>query len=100
MNRQIETTAGYTKNLKKRFQKDLFARFAINQNDMNPDRIEKGDIVMVNFNNSQYTLCSNAEVLNIPQAAGDSWIFRDLMVDRLYYVSEGCTIELLHKCKE
>ena len=51
--------------------------------------IERYDIVAVNFNGSKYTLSSRAEVLRMPMAAGDSWVFHD--------VSEGCTITLLEK---
>ena len=60
-------------------------------------QINKGDIVCVNFNNSQYTLCIRAEVLYTPCATGDSWRFRDLESDTIHYVSEGCTITLLEK---
>lgn len=63
---------------------------------MNPDKIEVGDIVVVNFNNAQYTLCSRAIVLYVPVATGDSWIFKD-SIGKLHYVSEGCTITLLQK---
>lgn len=61
---------------------------------MKPDnwKIDVGTIVSVNFNNSQYTLCSEAEVLHIPCATGDSWVFRDLKNGQVHYVSEGCTI--------
>lgn len=60
---------------------------------MNKDyHIQEGDIVTVNFNNSQYTLCKNAEVRHIPCATGDSWIFIDCDTGCTYYVSEGCTI--------
>lgn len=58
-------------------------------------RIEAGDIVSVNFNNSQYTLCSKAKVLYIPCATGDSWHFQDVDSGQVHYVSEGCTITLL-----
>lgn len=61
------------------------------------DRIEVGDIVVVNFNGSRYTLCSRAEVLNIPCATGDSWVFKETESGMIHYVSEGCTISLLQK---
>jgi len=56
------------------------------------NNIATGDIVTVNFNGSQSTLCKRAEVLHIPAATGDSWHFRDLDTNQLHYVSEGCTI--------
>jgi hypothetical protein len=61
------------------------------------NRIEVGDIVSVNFNGSKYTLTGKAEVLAIACATGDSWIFKDVSTDKILYVSEGCTIELLKK---
>ncbi len=54
--------------------------------------IKKYDIVTVNFNNVQYTLCKTARVLHIPSATGDSWQFKDLATGDIHYVSEGCTI--------
>jgi len=59
--------------------------------------IEVGDIVSVNFNNSQYTLMSWGEVLYIPASTGDSWRFRDMSDQKIHYVSEGCTISLIEK---
>ena len=64
---------------------------------MNRKRIEVGDIVHVDFNNSKFTLCSQARVEGIPVATGDSWIFNDLESNNLYYVSEGCTVSLVEK---
>lgn len=64
---------------------------------MSAQQIEVGDFVHVNFNNSAMTLCSRAEVLGMPQATGDSWRFRDAYTDKIYYVSEGCTITLVEK---
>ena len=69
---------------------------------MNANKIEKGDIVAVNFNCSQYTFLSFAKVLNVPCATGDSWIFEDLQAEgqdiaKIHYVSEGCTITLREK---
>lgn len=55
-------------------------------------RIKEGDIVRVNFNNSQFTLCYSAVVVAMPCATGDSWIFRDPDTGLIHYVSEGCTI--------
>ncbi len=55
------------------------------------DKIQQGDLVNVNFNNSQFTLCTNAKVLHIPQSTGDSWVFKDT-ANIIYYISEGCTI--------
>jgi hypothetical protein len=65
------------------------------------DLIQKGDIVRVDFNNAQTTLCNRAEVLNIPCATGESWIFKNVEshnpTGEIYYVSEGCTVTLLNK---
>ena len=57
--------------------------------------IKEGDIVFVNFNNAQVTLTERAEVVNIPQATGDSWYFKDCLSGEVNAVSEGCTITLL-----
>lgn len=60
-------------------------------------RIQEGDHVHVDFNGSQYTLCSRAEVLYVPGSTGVSWIFKDTGDGRIHYVSEGCTITKLEK---
>jgi len=54
--------------------------------------INEGDIVSVDFNGAQITLCHRAQVVRKPQATGDSWVFLNLETKDLYYVSEGCTI--------
>ena len=59
------------------------------------EKLEVGDNVVVNFNGSQYTLCTNGEVISIPRATGDSWVIKDLEKDVLHYISEGCTISKL-----
>ena len=59
------------------------------------EEIERGNIVEVNFNNAQYTLCSAAEVLHVPCATGDSWHFRDIKTNTIHYVSEGCTVTFM-----
>ncbi len=64
---------------------------------MSETRIEKGDIVHVDFNCSKFTLCHEAIVLNVPCATGDSWAFQDTTTKQIHYVSEGCTITLLSK---
>ena len=67
------------------------------------NEIGLGDIVKVDFNNAKLTLCGNAEVLHIPNATGDSWVFQENLdvgqpdILELYYVSEGCTITLIRK---
>lgn len=61
-------------------------------NDIREDSIEVGDVVVVNFNGAQITLCHEAEVKHRPMATGDSWIFRDLRTGEVHYVSEGCTV--------
>ena len=64
---------------------------------MREDRIEVGDIVEVNINNARITLAHNAKVLRIPCATGDSWIFRAMTDNSIFYVSEGCTLTLNEK---
>ena len=60
---------------------------------MKPEyRIKEGDMVTVEFNGAQVTLTPLAEVLATPCATGDSWVFREVASDTVYYVSEGCTI--------
>lgn len=54
--------------------------------------LKPGDIVAVNFNNAQITLCHEAELILSPCATGDSWIFKDVRTGFLHYVSEGCTV--------
>lgn len=51
-----------------------------------------GDIVAVNFNNAQYTLCNAAEVLGMPCGSGDSWVLKDVEHGVIHYMSEGVTI--------
>lgn len=60
------------------------------------DFIKAGDFVHVDFNNAQITLCHKAEVLYVPTATGDSWVFKDCETNKIHYVSEGCTITLIH----
>lgn len=54
--------------------------------------IKVGDVVSVNFNNAQITLCHTAIVKYVPCATGDSWVFEDNNTGQIHYVSEGCTI--------
>ncbi len=54
--------------------------------------IKIGDIVRVDFNGAQTTLCFEAEVVAIPCATGDSWVFEDKRTGFVHYVSEGCTV--------
>lgn len=54
--------------------------------------LKPGDIVTVNFNNAQITLCHEAALISTPCATGDSWIFKDVRTGWLHYVSEGCTV--------
>jgi len=60
------------------------------------DKIKEGDLVHVDFNSSQLTLCRRAVVLKVPCATGDSWVFKELQTGEVYYVSEGCTITKLN----
>jgi hypothetical protein len=55
-------------------------------------QIQVGTYVSVHFHASQFTLCEKAEVMHVPIATGDSWIFKDLHTNDIHYVSEGCTI--------
>ena len=59
------------------------------------DGIHDGDKVAVNFNNAEITLCSKAEVLHVPGATGESWVFKDCFDGVVHYVSEGCTVTKL-----
>jgi hypothetical protein len=59
--------------------------------------VKEGDKVRVKFNGAQITLCHVAEVLHVPQATGDSWVFRDYHTQKQHYVSEGCTITVLER---
>lgn len=61
--------------------------------------IEEYDIVSVDFNGAQLTLCHRARVMNVPKMTGESWQFLDLTTHKTHYVSEGCTITLLEKLK-
>jgi len=64
----------------------------------NENGIEVGDIIRVDFNGSQYTLTSKAEVIYCPGYQGDSWILKDLNDNnRIIYLSEPCTISKLVK---
>ena len=58
---------------------------------MNEDLIKKGDEVIVNFNNIQYTLCNKGIVLYTPCSSGDSWIIKDEL-GQIHYISEPCTV--------
>ena len=57
-------------------------------------KIEIGDRVQVDFNGAQITLCRDAEVIHIPVATGDGWVFKGHDTGFLYTVSEGCTVSL------
>jgi len=57
---------------------------------MSDHQITCGDIVQVDFNNSQQTLFTEAVVVCAPNAVGDSWVFKSR--DKVFYVSEPCTI--------
>ena len=54
--------------------------------------ITEGDVVKVNFNGAQITLCNSAKVIHVPGATGDSWVLQDLETGAIHYISEGCTI--------
>lgn len=64
---------------------------------MNKNQIENGDEVNVNMNAAAMTLISNAEVLHVPCAEGDSWHFKDLNHGNIIYTSERVTVTLLKK---
>lgn len=53
--------------------------------------ISIGDLVSVNFNNSQYTLTSNGEVLGVP-GKDNTWIIKDINTEELFNISEPCTV--------
>lgn len=59
--------------------------------------ITKGDIVRVTFYNANITLARKAEVLHVPQKAGESWIIKDTEDNNIHYINEGCTITKTNK---
>lgn len=60
---------------------------------MKPENgIKEGDIVHVDFNGAQITLCNEAVVRYMPCQTGDSWVFEDTQTGFIHYVSEGCTV--------
>lgn len=59
--------------------------------------IEVNDIVTVNFNNAQFTLCHEAIVRYVPNSNNEAWIFEDCRNKEIHYVSEPCTITLIKK---
>ena len=59
------------------------------------EEINIGDTVSVNFNNTKQTLSKEAFVIHMPNATGDSWVFKDIATGAVHYVSEGCTITLM-----
>lgn len=70
------------------------------QNKMNKDLIEVSDRVKVRIIGMGYTLSSDAEVLNVPRATGESWGFKDVHTGEIMYTTEGVTIFLLEKSKQ
>jgi len=56
------------------------------------NEIKVGDTVRVDFNDARSTLSHKAEVVHVPVATGDGWIFKDLVTWDIHYVSEGCTV--------
>ena len=59
------------------------------------ERITAGDTVSVDFNHARFSL-GLVEVVYVPVATGDSWIFKDHINNKTHYVSEGCTITRLN----
>lgn len=59
---------------------------------MSEKKIFIGDIVVVNFNNAQTTLCHRGKVLSYPCMTGDSWVIEDCVSGDIHYISEGCTL--------
>lgn len=62
-------------------------------------KLKVNDIVHVDFNNAQYTLCPKAILIQIPTQTGESWIFNDFEKKQLHYVSEGCTVTFIERPK-
>lgn len=54
------------------------------------DKIKVGDIVDVLCVRGELTY--NATVLHVPQATGESWVFRTFENGNILYVSEGITV--------
>ncbi len=69
----------------------------LKENDGNLEIIEVGDIVMVQFNAIQNTLCRRAEVLFVSSVPGYSWIFKNLENGKIHYISEPVSVTLLEK---
>lgn len=68
---------------------------------MNKDKMIKvGDVVIVNFNQAQSTLCFNGKVLSMPMNSGEPWIIEDLDNGHLHYISEHCTITKIKSSTE
>ncbi len=61
------------------------------------DKIEPGDFVRVNNNTIGMTLFSDVEVIHVPQATGDHWIFKD-GTGGICYFNEPATIYRI-RCK-
>lgn len=62
------------------------------------DTIQIGDLVRVDFNASQCTLTSKAEVLSCPCSEGDHFILKDLdNENKIIYLNERCTITRLNR---
>ena len=56
------------------------------------NKIKTGDKVSVRFYGAGLYLSHDADVISVPVATGDSWVFKDNRSGRVHYVSEGCTI--------
>jgi len=56
------------------------------------DRIMVGDEVDVEYVNNSKLLGAGLIVINVPNATGESWAFKDTVKRLIHEVSEGCTI--------
>ena len=59
---------------------------------MSYEKLQKGDIVSVNFNNARYTLCDRGVIKYMPTCSGDAWVVEDMETGLLHYITEPCTI--------
>lgn len=63
---------------------------------MDEERIEEGDTVEVKFANRPDTI-TNAVVLHVPQATGDSWILKPPFAHPVVYIQLFERMDLVRK---
>lgn len=60
-------------------------------------KIMKGDIVRVDFNNSQFSLINKGKILN---RFVNGWEIEDLITGDIHCITEGCTVSKLESENE